>query len=107
MNRGTCQETLGQTTYSYLVFITQLATDWILVLIPSVVVAASRMRRHQKWLIATVLGFGIVASISACFRIPYLRYTDMTRYPDDFLRKLWAPKFIFVWQLGLIAIIFA
>lgn len=65
------------------------------------------MRRHQKVLITTVLGFGIVASVSACFRIPYLRYTDMNRYPDDILCKFWAPKLIFVQQLGLTLIIFA
>ncbi|KAH8757243.1 hypothetical protein F5883DRAFT_632067 [Diaporthe sp. PMI_573] len=85
---GTCQETLGQTTFSYLVFITQLATDWALVLIPSIIVAVTRMRRHQKVLITAVLGFGVLASISACFRVPYLRYTDMTNYPDDFLYNL-------------------
>lgn len=94
MNRGTCQETLGQTTFSYLVFITQLATDWALVLIPSIIVAVTRMRRHQKVLITAVLGFGVLASISACLRVPYLRYTDTTNYPDDFLCKLLALELI-------------
>lgn len=92
MNRGTCQETLGQTTFSYLVFITQLVTDWICVIIPCIIVAAAHMRLHQKVLISGVLGLGVVASISACFRVPYLRYIDATAYPEDILCKLWALK---------------
>lgn len=92
MNRGTCQETLGQATFSYLVFITQLVTDWICVIIPCIIVAAAHMRRHQKVLISGVLGVGVLASISACFRMPYLRYIDDTIYPKDILCELWALK---------------
>lgn len=89
MNRGACQETLGQTTFSYLVFMTQLATDWILVFIPSIIVTATRMQLHQKALMTGVLGLGALASISACFRVPYLRYIDIDQYPEDYLCKLW------------------
>lgn len=89
MSRGTCQETLGQTTFGYLVFLTQLATDWILVLIPSTVVAATHAQLHQKVLIFGVIGLGAIASVSACFRVPYLRYIDITNYPEDYLCKLW------------------
>lgn len=88
--RGTCQETLGQTTFSYLVFLTQMVTDWIFVLTPIIIVAATHLRSHQKVLLTGVLGIGVLASISACFRVPYLRYIDITKYPEDFLCKLWA-----------------
>lgn len=68
---------------------TQMATDWVFVFIPSVIVAATRMQLHQKTLITGVLGLGAVASISACFRVPYLRYIDIDSYPEDYLCKLW------------------
>lgn len=90
LDRGTCQETLGQTTFSYLVFITQLATDWIFVFIPSIIVAAAHTRRRQKVLMAGVLGLGAVASVSACFRVPFLRFIDISEYPEDYLCELWA-----------------
>lgn len=66
---------------------TQLATDWVLVFIPSLIVAATRMQLHQKALITSVLGLGALASVSACFRVPYLRYIDIDNYPEDYLCK--------------------
>lgn len=65
-----------------------MATDWICVIIPFSIVVGTQMRNLQKMSIICVLGLGVLASIAACFRVPYLKYYDTTQYPGDFLCKL-------------------
>ncbi|KAJ0116871.1 hypothetical protein J7T55_010022 [Diaporthe amygdali] len=81
-------ETLGKITVNYIIFIVQLATDWIFATIPFFIVAGMQMRRRQKVSVICVLGLGILASISACIRVPFLKYYDTTEYPENFLYHL-------------------
>lgn len=46
------------------------------------------MPRRTKITIVFILGLGILASIATIVRLPYLRYYDTIKYPNNFLCKL-------------------
>lgn len=49
------------------------------------------MPRHTKITIVFILGLGVlasIASIATIIRLPYLRYYDTAKYPNDFLCKI-------------------
>lgn len=45
------------------------------------------MPRRTKITIVFILGLGVLASIATIIRLPYLRYYDTSKYPNDFICK--------------------
>lgn len=88
IRRGTCQKAISLETVSYIVSSIQMATDWTCAIIPWFIVSDLQMSRRRKASIMVILGLGVLASIATCVRMPYLKYYDTTKYPDNFLRKL-------------------
>ncbi|KAF4460500.1 integral membrane [Fusarium albosuccineum] len=80
---GTCQKTISLQTVSYIVSAIQMATDWACAIIPFFIVAGLQMSRRRKISVIAILGLGITASIATCIRIPYLKYYDTVKYPDE------------------------
>ncbi|KAF5008709.1 hypothetical protein FDECE_5036 [Fusarium decemcellulare] len=80
---GTCQKTISLQTVSYIVSAIQMATDWACAIIPFFIVAGLQMSRRRKISVIAILGLGITASIATCIRMPYLKYYDTVKYPDE------------------------
>ncbi|KAK8088283.1 hypothetical protein PG997_003244 [Apiospora hydei] len=82
---GTCQKVITLTTVSYIVSSIQMATDWACAIIPFFIVADLQMPRRAKVSVVGILGLGILASIATCVRMPYLKYWDAAKYPNNLL----------------------
>lgn len=87
---GTCQKMISLQTVSYIVSAIQMATDWVCAAIPCFIVAGLQMSRRRKISVIAILGLGVSASVATCVRMPYLKYYDTARYPEEI-----ACKFIF------------
>lgn len=72
---------------SYVVSAVQAVTDWVSAFVPCYIVSKLQMPRRTKIAIVFMLGLGILASIATIIRLPYLRYYDTAKYPNDFLCK--------------------
>lgn len=81
--RGTCQKVISLQTVSYIVSAIQMATDWACAIIPFFIVAGLQMSRRRKISVIAILGLGVSASIATCIRMPYLKYYDTVKYPNE------------------------
>ncbi|KAK8058853.1 hypothetical protein PG994_009301 [Apiospora phragmitis] len=82
---GKCQQVITLTTVSYIVSTIQMVTDWACAIIPFFIVADLQMPCHAKISVVCILGLGILASIATCVRMPYLKYWDAAKYPENLL----------------------
>ncbi|KAH7153893.1 hypothetical protein DER46DRAFT_637991 [Fusarium sp. MPI-SDFR-AT-0072] len=80
---GTCQKVISLQTVSYIVSAIQMATDWACAIIPFFIVAGLQMSRRRKISVIAILGLGVSASIATCIRMPYLKYYDVVKYPNE------------------------
>ncbi|KAF4499897.1 integral membrane [Fusarium agapanthi] len=80
---GTCQKVISLQTVSYIVSAIQMATDWACAIIPFFIVAGLQMSRRRKTSVIAILSLGVSASIATCIRMPYLRYYDTVKYPNE------------------------
>ncbi|ORY57767.1 uncharacterized protein BCR38DRAFT_353944 [Pseudomassariella vexata] len=80
---GRCQSIIGFQTLSYIVSAVQMVTDWACALIPVFIVAGLQMPRRTKLSVVCILGLGILVSVATIVRIPYLKYCDTVKYPND------------------------
>ncbi|KAL4731458.1 hypothetical protein ACLX1H_000426 [Fusarium chlamydosporum] len=80
---GTCQKMISLQTVSYIVSAIQMATDWACAIIPCFIVAELQMSRRRKVSVIAILGLGVSASIATCVRMPYLKYYDAVKYPNE------------------------
>lgn len=60
-----------------------MATDWACAIIPFFIVAGLQMSRRRKISVIAILGLGVSASIATCIRMPYLKYYDTVKYPNE------------------------
>lgn len=60
-----------------------MATDWACAIIPFFIVAGLQMSRRRKISVIAILGLGVSASIATCIRMPYLKYYDVVKYPNE------------------------
>ena len=60
-----------------------MATDWACAIIPCFIVAGLQMSRRRKISVIAILGLGVSASVATCVRMPYLKYYDVVKYPDE------------------------
>ncbi|KAF5602421.1 uncharacterized protein FSUBG_7728 [Fusarium subglutinans] len=81
--RGTCQKVISLQTVSYIVSAIQMATDWACAIIPFFIVAGLQMSRRRKISVIAILSLGVSASIATCIRMPYLKYYDTVKYPNE------------------------
>ncbi|KAF6518007.1 hypothetical protein HZS61_002085 [Fusarium oxysporum f. sp. conglutinans] len=81
--KGTCQKVISLQTVSYIVSAIQMATDWACAIIPFFIVAGLQMSRRRKISVIAILGLGVSASIATCIRMPYLKYYDVVKYPNE------------------------
>ncbi|RBR26411.1 uncharacterized protein FIESC28_00816 [Fusarium coffeatum] len=80
---GTCQKKISLQVVSYIVSAFQMATDWACAIIPCFIVAGLQMSRRRKISVIAILGLGVSASVATCVRMPYLKYYDVVKYPDE------------------------
>ncbi|KAH7241313.1 hypothetical protein BKA59DRAFT_528924 [Fusarium tricinctum] len=80
---GTCQKKVSLQTVSYIVSAIQMVTDWVCAAIPCFIVAGLQMSRRRKISVIAILGLGVSASIATCVRMPYLKYYDTVKYPEE------------------------
>ncbi|KAF5002761.1 hypothetical protein FGRMN_159 [Fusarium graminum] len=80
---GTCQKKISLQLVSYIVSAIQMATDWVCATIPCFIVAGLQMSRRRKFSVIAILGLGVSASAATCVRMPYLKYYDTVKYPND------------------------
>ncbi|KAF5620197.1 integral membrane protein [Fusarium sp. NRRL 52700] len=80
---GTCQKSISLQTVSYIVSAIQMVTDWACAIIPFFIVAGLQMSRRRKVSVIAILGLGVSASIATCIRMPYLKYYDVVKYPNE------------------------
>ncbi|CEI61683.1 hypothetical protein FVEN_g2749 [Fusarium venenatum] len=80
---GTCQKQISLQTVSYIVSAIQMATDWACAIIPCFIVAELQMSRRRKISAIAILGLGVFASVATCVRMPYLKYYDVAKYPNE------------------------
>jgi hypothetical protein len=85
--RGTCQKKISLQTVSYIVSAIQMATDWVCAAIPCFIVAGLQMSRRRKISVIAILGLGVSASVATCVRMPYLKYYDTVKYPEEIACK--------------------
>lgn len=84
---GTCQKMISLQTVSYIVSAIQMATDWVCAAIPCFIVAGLQMSRRRKISVIAILGLGVSASVATCVRMPYLKYYDTVKYPEEIACK--------------------
>ncbi|EXK82467.1 hypothetical protein FOQG_13180 [Fusarium oxysporum f. sp. raphani 54005] len=80
---GTCQKVISLQTVSYIVSAIQMATDWTCAIIPFFIVAGLQISRRRKISVIAILGLGVSASIATCILMPYLKYYDVVKYPNE------------------------
>ncbi|KAH6643223.1 hypothetical protein C7974DRAFT_119839 [Boeremia exigua] len=80
---GSCQKTISLELVSYVVSAVQAVTDWVCALIPCYVVSKLQMPRARKISVICILALGILASITTIVRLPYLKYYNTAKYPND------------------------
>ncbi|KAJ8116626.1 hypothetical protein OPT61_g1990 [Boeremia exigua] len=82
---GTCQKVITLETVSYIVSAVQAVSDWVCAIIPCYIVSTLQMPRRRKISVICILGLGIFASLATIVRVPYLKYYNTAKYPNDFL----------------------
>ncbi|KAK9415875.1 hypothetical protein SUNI508_10004 [Seiridium unicorne] len=82
---GKCTTYISWVTVGTITSAVQLITDVISAAIPWFVVARLQMPRRRKISVMIILGLGILASVATCFRMPFLKYFDTSKYPHNYL----------------------
>ncbi|CAG7566058.1 unnamed protein product [Fusarium equiseti] len=80
---GTCQKNISLQVVSYIVSAFQMATDWACAIIPCFIVTGLQMSRRRRISVIAILGLGVSASVATCVRMPYLKYYDVAKYPNE------------------------
>ncbi|KAJ4050648.1 hypothetical protein NW761_005444 [Fusarium oxysporum] len=60
-----------------------MATDWTCAIIPFFILAGLQISRRRKISVIAILGLGVSASIATCILMPYLKYYDVVKYPNE------------------------
>lgn len=86
-NGGTCWSSSGFLIVSYAGSCVQVTTDWVSAIVPFFIIGGLQMPRRTKVSVIAVLGLGIFASIAALIRMPYYKYYEVTKYPNNYTRE--------------------